>query len=239
MQADVCSPFAARGHHCSLPHVAKLPSRRTHSDRPHSLPPPLPPLSKLLIHDPPSDLKIPFWTSVAPARRRARRAPCVQYASHHELGPSLRLRTTVLSVRRQPDGAWRVRWTKRPRGDEDGGGGGEQAGTVEAATATATATVAGSGEAGDGEEVEELFSAVLVANGHFHAPVIPRLAGRDEFERAGGAQSKPDASHAHTRTHAWRTHVAAARSTGHRACARPQRADADALAFERCGCATF
>jgi cation diffusion facilitator CzcD-associated flavoprotein CzcO len=79
------------------------------------------------------------------------------YASHFGLDPDLRLATEVTAAVPVPDGGWTL-------------------------TAAPAGQAAGSGQRGGTEHVE----ALVVANGIFCEPAVPRYQGEAEFTAAGG-----------------------------------------------------
>ena len=117
------------------------------------------PKELMQFRDFPFDRSLPSFVGHADVQRYLE-----AYAEHHRIHADLRLRTRVRRVwRDEPSGEWVVQSERL--GDSAAGG---------------------SAGAGTAAPTEERFSAVVVANGHFAAPIVPSLAGRDAFEAAGG-----------------------------------------------------
>jgi thioredoxin reductase len=121
------------------------------------------PKAQYSLSDFPMPREYPEWPTGAQVQ-----AYLAVYASHFGLDPALRLATEVTSAVPAPGGGWTIT-------------------TATATGTTATATGAGPAGAGPAEaSTAEQADKLVIANGIFCEPAMPRYPGEAEFTTAGG-----------------------------------------------------
>jgi cation diffusion facilitator CzcD-associated flavoprotein CzcO len=127
------------------------------------------PKAQYSLSDFPMPADYPEWPAGAQVQ-----AYLAAYASHFGLDPSLRLSTEVTAAVPVPDGGWAVTAVTAATADK--------AGVGVAGVGVAGVGVAGAGAQPGTEHVDKL----VVANGIFCEPAMPRYPGEAEFSAAGG-----------------------------------------------------